>query len=433
MGGGAVSGRFGIGLLVGTALLASAWTAVFAQALVPIDTGQRLQAAVARSDAYRQQTTQAVAGLRNPALARIYGENAQRNADAAISAAVVSEIARQPRLAPAIVARAIEFAPASRDAIINAAQSAFPGYVARGQAHVSFLCVPPTVRRAPSFASVAPPLQRFGGAPQPRFSGVPTHLAANQTQPAPIADAMSVTGGPEQINDPLESVNRAIFAFNDVVDTFTLRPVAALYGYVTPEVARVAVRRAARNLNSPVVLVNDLLQLDPVGAGVTTGRFLNNSTAGILGLFDVAKLIGLEEHHSDFGADSVRLRPGSGSLLSCFRSWDPARRATRPGGSSTCSLIRLPTFSKGMPQSASPLGGASSGAKKFSTRWRNCVRYRSIIMRHCDLRIIKTARFNLASAGPAHRRPTTFSTPPNSQSTCVRRSHYPISRDISKA
>ena len=301
MGGGAVSGRFGIGLLVGTALLASAWTAVFAQALVPIDTGQRLQAAVARSDAYRQQTTQAVAGLRNPALARIYGENAQRNADAAISAAVVSEIARQPRLAPAIVARAIEFAPASRDAIINEAQSAFPGYVARGQAHVSFLGVPPTIRRAPSFASVAPPLQRFGGAPQPRFSGVPTHLAANQTQPAPIADAMSVTGGPEQINDPLESVNRAIFAFNDVVDTFTLRPVAALYGYVTPEVARVAVRRAARNLNSPVVLVNDLLQLDPVGAGVTTGRFLNNSTAGILGLFDVAKLIGLEEHHSDFG------------------------------------------------------------------------------------------------------------------------------------
>ena len=315
MGGGAVSGRFGIGLLVGTALLASAWTAVFAQALVPIDTGQRLQAAVARSDAYRQQTTQAVAGLHNPALARIYGENAQRNADAAISAAVVSEIARQPRLAPAIVARAIELAPASRDAIINAAQSAFPGYVARGQAHVSFLGVPPATRTAPSFGSVAPPLQRFGGAPQPRFSGVPTQLAASQTQPAPVADAMSVTGGPEQINDPLESVNRAIFAFNDVVDTFTLRPVAALYGYVTPEVARVAVRRAARNLNSPVVLVNDLLQLDPVGAGVTTGRFLINSTAGILGLFDVAKPIGLEEHHSDFGQTLFDYGLGPGAYV----------------------------------------------------------------------------------------------------------------------
>ena len=105
----------------------------------------------------------------------------------------------------------------------------------------------------------------------------------------------------EQINDPLESVNRAIFAFKDVVDTFTLRPIAAAYSYVTPNVARVAVRRAVRNLNSPVVLVNDLLQLDPVGAGVTTGRFLINSTAGIFDLFDVAKLIGLEEYHSDFG------------------------------------------------------------------------------------------------------------------------------------
>ena len=293
MGGGAIAGRFGFGLIVGIAVLASAWTAALGQTLVPVDAGQRLQAVIAQAESYRQQTGRAAAGLQNAALARIYGDNAQRNADASISAAVIGEIARQPRLASAIVSRAIELAPASQNAIINAVQAGFPGYATPGRADVSFLGVPPSTRQAPIFGRPAIPSFRAAAvqAPSPTFGQEPR---ASDEMAAGVSQL-------EQINDPLESVNRAIFAFNDVVDTFTLRPIAAAYSYVTPNVARVAVRRAVRNLNSPVVLVNDLLQFDPVGAGVTTGRFLINTTAGIFGLFDVAKLIGLEEHHSDFG------------------------------------------------------------------------------------------------------------------------------------
>ena len=315
MGGGATV-RVGFATLIASvALIASvvlipSWSDLNAQTLIPADIGQRLQAAISQSDIYRQQTTQTGASLGNAALARTYRENAQHNADTTISAAVVAEIARQPRLARAIIARAVQLAPASQTAIINASQAAFPGYVAQGAGAASFLGVPQTTLRPQVVGGFATTFPRFTGT-TPQFAAAPAARVANQQQSSD-GEPAAIGGGSEEINDPIESVNRAIFAFNDVVDTFTLRPVAALYSYATPEVARVAVRRAVRNLNAPVVLVNDLLQLDPVGAGVTTGRFLINSTAGILGLFDVASLVGLDEHHADFGQTlhSYGLGPG---------------------------------------------------------------------------------------------------------------------------
>ena len=89
------------------------------------------------------------------------------------------------------------------------------------------------------------------------------------------------------VDDPLESLNRGIFWFNDqIFDRLLLRPIAWLYSTVMPDVAKPPIRNAFKNLNAPVVFANDLLQGEIEAAGVTLGRFALNSTVGLLGLFD---------------------------------------------------------------------------------------------------------------------------------------------------
>ena len=103
------------------------------------------------------------------------------------------------------------------------------------------------------------------------------------------------------ISDPLESVNRPIFWFNDKVDSYVLKPVAQGYQYVVPRPARTGVANFFDNLRYPIYLVSDVVQLKFGQAAEHTGRFLLNSTIGIGGLLDVAKECGLEKHREDFG------------------------------------------------------------------------------------------------------------------------------------
>ena len=97
----------------------------------------------------------------------------------------------------------------------------------------------------------------------------------------------------EDDNDPLEGLNRGIFEFNRVVDGVFLKPMAQIYRGVLPQFAQDSVRSFLRNLRTPLVLVNDVLQGDIDRAGTTIGRFLVNSTLGILGLWDVASEFGM--------------------------------------------------------------------------------------------------------------------------------------------
>lgn len=103
----------------------------------------------------------------------------------------------------------------------------------------------------------------------------------------------------QALNDPLEPANRAIFAFNDAVDTVVTRPAAKAYRAVVPEAVRTGVHNALTNLGAPVRLVNDMLQGKPRRAGDTAMRFLINSTIGVLGVFDVAEQWGYPDHASD--------------------------------------------------------------------------------------------------------------------------------------
>jgi phospholipid-binding lipoprotein MlaA len=127
--------------------------------------------------------------------------------------------------------------------------------------------------------------------------------------PAPTgADAQSA-------GDPFEGFNRAMYTFNDKLDRYVLKPVAKGYRAVLPEVARKGVSNFFGNLHDPGIMVNNLLQGKFTQAASDLGRFLVNSTVGIVGLFDVATYAGLEKHDEDFGQTLAVWGVGEGAYL----------------------------------------------------------------------------------------------------------------------
>ncbi|EAT11796.1 VacJ family lipoprotein [Bermanella marisrubri] len=107
--------------------------------------------------------------------------------------------------------------------------------------------------------------------------------------------------GIAQEDDPWEEWNRKVFAFNETMDKYAARPVAQAYRNAAPQFVDDAISNVFNNLGEPVVIVSDLAQGKFLQALSDTGRFLVNSTVGILGIFDVAKYIGLEKHDEDIG------------------------------------------------------------------------------------------------------------------------------------
>jgi len=91
--------------------------------------------------------------------------------------------------------------------------------------------------------------------------------------------------------DPLEPVNRAVFAFNEVADKAVLKPVAKTYQTIAPKPARKGVRNFLDNLQSPIVFVSDVFQGKPKRAVKTVARFAINTTVGVGGVLDVAKAV----------------------------------------------------------------------------------------------------------------------------------------------
>jgi phospholipid-binding lipoprotein MlaA len=101
--------------------------------------------------------------------------------------------------------------------------------------------------------------------------------------------------------DPWEPYNRKIHAFNMGLDKAIFRPVAKGYDTIMPDAPQRGVRNFFRNLAYPVTFLNLLLQgkfKDSLGA---TGRFLVNTTVGLLGFFDVASREDIPYYDEDFG------------------------------------------------------------------------------------------------------------------------------------
>jgi phospholipid-binding lipoprotein MlaA len=102
-------------------------------------------------------------------------------------------------------------------------------------------------------------------------------------------------------DDIWQGWNRGTQSFNDNVDKAILKPVAKGYIAVTPDAVDEGVTNFFSNLNDIGVTVNDVLQLKFLQGGMDLSRFVINTTAGVAGFFDVAKLVDLPKHNEDFG------------------------------------------------------------------------------------------------------------------------------------
>lgn len=154
-------------------------------------------------------------------------------------------------------------------------------------------------------------------------------LAANTTagaQPDLLSDELSDDdeGSDKGIADPLEPMNRVVFAFNDKLYFWVLKPVKTGYAAVVPKDIRVCLGNFVNNLATPVVLINTLLQGRWEDAGVVLSRFGVNTILGVYGFADpAASEFGLTTRSADFGQTLGIYGAGEGVYL-CWPLFGPS-------------------------------------------------------------------------------------------------------------
>ena len=120
---------------------------------------------------------------------------------------------------------------------------------------------------------------------------------------------------PSEIKDCFENLNRATFKFNQALDGMIFKPVASVYRKL-PSPAKKGVSNSLQNLSHLITIPNNLLQGDFKQAGVNTGRFLINTTIGVLGIFDVAQQLGLINYEvEDYGQSLAKMGVGPGCYV----------------------------------------------------------------------------------------------------------------------
>ncbi len=115
--------------------------------------------------------------------------------------------------------------------------------------------------------------------------------------------------------DPWEPFNRKMFAFNQKLDRYVLKPVAKVWNFVVPDLAQQSLANAFDNITMPRRLINSLLQLKPEGAGRELARFFLNISMGVGGFFDVATELGIRRSDEDTGQTLGHYGVGPGPYL----------------------------------------------------------------------------------------------------------------------
>ncbi len=239
-----------IGLLL--FIIALTAPATGARAVLPPGVAQALEQAARETQILYQNEVVLAYGLNDPALAAILVRRAGDRAGDAMSAAVVSAVARYPAHNAEIVAVAGAMAPPFRDRIAYDVARAFPGF-AMGYQPVVLSYGSPVYAPAPSYAP--PPI--YATPPrQPVYSAVPLPPVGGRV----VDEFFMADDADDLIYDPLESFNRPIFWFNDQIDRFLFKRIAQVYGFVTPDVAKAAIARGFDNIVAPARFDNDLLQ-----------------------------------------------------------------------------------------------------------------------------------------------------------------------------
>lgn len=132
-----------------------------------------------------------------------------------------------------------------------------------------------------------------------------TRLPQNVAKGVLVTVLLALTAGcastQSTADDPLESMNRVFFDFNQRLDRHAALPAATFYRSAVPFTVRGTIHNVLSNLGGPVTVANEMLELELEDAGIAAGRFLVNTTVGIGGIFDVATGWGLPARHRDFG------------------------------------------------------------------------------------------------------------------------------------
>jgi len=129
------------------------------------------------------------------------------------------------------------------------------------------------------------------------------------------ARAPQAEPGDAEEDDPWEPFNERMFTVNRQLDRYALKPLATAWDTVVPDEVERGLGRMFANVAMPARFVNSLFQLKFDGAGRELARFVLNSTIGLAGFFDVAKMEGLEPSNEDTGQTLAVWGAGSGPFL----------------------------------------------------------------------------------------------------------------------
>jgi phospholipid-binding lipoprotein MlaA len=120
---------------------------------------------------------------------------------------------------------------------------------------------------------------------------------------------------PAEVEDCFEGLNRASFALNQGLDKVIFKPVSSVYRLL-PSPIKTGVSNSLDNLSNVVTIPNNILQGEFSKAGINTGRFIINTTVGVLGLIDVATYLGFTEYEQeDYGQSLAAHGIGPGCYI----------------------------------------------------------------------------------------------------------------------
>lgn len=104
-----------------------------------------------------------------------------------------------------------------------------------------------------------------------------------------------------EANDPLEPLNRDLFALNMWVYHKALRPLGQLWKKYIPKPVRDSIANLEETWREPMVFFSSAGAGKPYRAGNSFMRFTINMSFGIAGFFDIAKFAGYKEEPTDPG------------------------------------------------------------------------------------------------------------------------------------
>ncbi|MEH6549987.1 MAG: VacJ family lipoprotein [Pseudomonadales bacterium] len=140
-------------------------------------------------------------------------------------------------------------------------------------------------------------------------------LAYANSEDSPMSEQKAVSLQTVHPADPWEKWNRSMFRFNDFADHWVLHPIAVGWNTLMPEILDVGTTNFFENLEMVPTVANSLFQFKLKNVAVGSGRFVLNSTLGLLGFFDVATGWGFERQTEDFGQTLAHYGAKSGPYM----------------------------------------------------------------------------------------------------------------------